>query len=99
MIRNLTVAGPNGVPTSNNGTGTAPGQVNDGFTTKITPMGGSQEYEAKLTALRTAIDEGEASGIADGDVLRVSGKRSAYRPRNLSRWVASASHAAPITIC
>ena len=25
LIRNLTVAGPNGVPTSNNGTGTTPG--------------------------------------------------------------------------
>jgi Protein of unknown function (DUF1549)/Protein of unknown function (DUF1553) len=30
------------------GTGTNPGQVNDVFTTKISPMGSSQEYEAKL---------------------------------------------------
>jgi hypothetical protein len=30
------------------GTGTAPGQVNDGFTTKITPAESSQEYEAKF---------------------------------------------------
>jgi antitoxin ParD1/3/4 len=28
-----------------------------------------QEYEAKLAALRAAIDEGMASGIAKGDVL------------------------------
>jgi len=26
-----------------------------------------REYEAKLAALRTAIDEGDASGIAEGD--------------------------------
>lgn len=30
------------------GTGTAPGQVNDGFTTKITPTNSSKEYEAKF---------------------------------------------------
>jgi antitoxin ParD1/3/4 len=28
-----------------------------------------QEYEAKLAALRTAIDEGDASGVAPGDVF------------------------------
>ena len=28
-----------------------------------------QVYEARLTALRTAIDEGDASGIAEGDVF------------------------------
>jgi antitoxin ParD1/3/4 len=28
-----------------------------------------QQYEAKLAALRTAIDEGDASGIAEGDVF------------------------------
>jgi antitoxin ParD1/3/4 len=28
-----------------------------------------QEYEAKLAALRAAIDEGDASGIAEGDVF------------------------------
>jgi antitoxin ParD1/3/4 len=28
-----------------------------------------QEYEAKLTALRTAIDEGDASGIVRGDAF------------------------------
>jgi len=28
-----------------------------------------REYEAKLAALRAAIDEGDASGIAEGDVL------------------------------
>jgi antitoxin ParD1/3/4 len=29
-----------------------------------------QEYQAKLTALRAAIDEGDASGLAKGDVFR-----------------------------
>jgi antitoxin ParD1/3/4 len=29
-----------------------------------------QEYEAKLAALRAAIDEGDASGVAKGDVFR-----------------------------
>ena len=40
-----------------------------------------REYEAKLTALRTAIDEGDASGAAPGDpfgrarqTLRLPGK-------------------------
>ncbi|MGA9863144.1 MAG: type II toxin-antitoxin system ParD family antitoxin [Terriglobales bacterium] len=28
-----------------------------------------QRYEAKLSALRTAIDEGDASGITDGNVF------------------------------
>ena len=28
-----------------------------------------RQYEAKLAALRTAIDEGDASGIAGGDVF------------------------------
>ena len=28
-----------------------------------------QQYDAKLAALRAAIDEGDASGIADGDVF------------------------------
>ena len=28
-----------------------------------------REYEAKLDALRTAVDEGDASGIADGNVF------------------------------
>ena len=28
-----------------------------------------RQYEAKLAALRTAIDEGDASGIAKGDVF------------------------------
>ena len=28
-----------------------------------------REYEVKLAALRAAIDEGDASGIADGDVF------------------------------
>jgi antitoxin ParD1/3/4 len=28
-----------------------------------------REYEAKLAALRAAIDEGDASGVAEGDVF------------------------------
>lgn len=28
-----------------------------------------QQYEAKLAALRTAIDEGDSSGVAEGDVF------------------------------
>jgi antitoxin ParD1/3/4 len=28
-----------------------------------------QVFEAKLTALRTAIDDGDASGVAEGDVF------------------------------
>ena len=28
-----------------------------------------QQYEAKLAALRTAIDEGDASGVAEGNVF------------------------------
>src|SRR5271166_5230095 len=28
-----------------------------------------QQYEAKLAALRAAIDEGDASGVAEGDVF------------------------------
>ncbi len=34
-----------------------------------------REYEAKLAALRTAIDEGDASGMAKGDVFRRVRKR------------------------
>jgi antitoxin ParD1/3/4 len=41
-----------------------------------------QLYNAKLTALRAAIDEGDASGIARGDVLaRVRGALSLPRSR------------------
>jgi len=29
----------------------------------------AKQYEAKLAALREAIDEGDASGIAEGDVF------------------------------
>ena len=34
-----------------------------------------QEYEVKLTALRTAIDEGDASGIARGDAFARARKK------------------------
>jgi len=33
-----------------------------------------QQYEAKLLALRAAIDEGDASGVAEGDVFALVGK-------------------------
>ena len=35
-------------------------------------------YEAKLAALRTAIDDGDASGIAEGNVFKASGKSSTF---------------------
>jgi antitoxin ParD1/3/4 len=41
-----------------------------------------QEYEAKLTALRAAIDEGDASGIFEGDPLEHIRKRRALRLQN-----------------
>lgn len=42
-----------------------------------------QQYDAKLAALRAAIDEGDASGVADGDVFaRV---REARNPRTEGR--------------
>jgi antitoxin ParD1/3/4 len=34
-----------------------------------------QQYEMKLAALRQAIDEGDASGVARGDVFRRVGKK------------------------
>ena len=36
--------------------------------------------EAKLSSLRSAIDEGDASGVAEGDVLQRIRKRSGLRP-------------------
>ena len=40
-----------------------------------------QEHEAKLEALRRAIDEGDASGVAAGDVFaRVRSKAKLTRP-------------------
>jgi antitoxin ParD1/3/4 len=38
-----------------------------------------QEYEAKLEALRAAIDEGEASGIFEGDPIEHVRSRRALR--------------------
>ena len=41
-----------------------------------------QEYEAKLAGLRAAIDDGDASGIAEGDVFaRVRGALHLSAPR------------------
>ena len=37
-------------------------------------------YEAKLEALRTAIDEGDASGVAEGDVFGRVRKTLKLRP-------------------
>jgi antitoxin ParD1/3/4 len=40
-----------------------------------------QEYEAKLATLRAAIDEGDGSGVAEGNVFaRVRGKLNLPRP-------------------
>jgi hypothetical protein len=41
------------------GTGAAPGQVNDGFATKITPMNGTREYDARFL-------EGPAPSFPEG---------------------------------
>jgi antitoxin ParD1/3/4 len=38
-------------------------------------------YEAKLTALRAAIDEGDASGIAEGDPFQRIRKKIGLKPR------------------
>lgn len=41
-----------------------------------------QQYDAKLAALRSAIDEGDASGIAEGNVFeRVRKKLKLPKPR------------------
>ena len=40
-----------------------------------------REYEAKLAALRTAIDEGDSSGIADGNVCGRVPKRNISNPQ------------------
>jgi hypothetical protein len=41
-----------------------------------------QRYEAKLAALRVAIDDGDSSGVAEGSVLaRVREKLNLPRPR------------------
>ncbi len=41
-----------------------------------------QQYQAKLTALRAALDEGDSSGIAPGDVLaRVRKNLRLTRPK------------------
>jgi antitoxin ParD1/3/4 len=40
-----------------------------------------QQYEAKLVALRAAIDEGDASGIAKGDVFARVRKIRKFPPR------------------
>lgn len=39
-----------------------------------------RQYEAKLAALRAAIDEGDASGIAEGDVFtRIRGNLNLFK--------------------
>ena len=51
-----------------------------------------REYEAKLTALRSAIDEGDATGLATGDVfarVRRSLKRRSLKRGNPKTRVAS----------
>jgi hypothetical protein len=51
-------------------------------------------YEAKLTTLRAAVDEGDASGIAEGDVFR---KRSRFQELIASR-LGPGGEAGPPTI-
>jgi antitoxin ParD1/3/4 len=40
-----------------------------------------REFEAKLAALRAAVDEGDASGIAEGDVFAEARKLAGLRAR------------------
>ena len=42
---------------------------NHGSDSKVTLTDEQQQYQAKLAALEAAIDEGDASGIAEGDVF------------------------------
>src|SRR2546422_5487727 len=44
-----------------------------------------QKYEAKLAALRAAIDEGDASGVAEGDVFGRVRKALKFPRRRASR--------------
>lgn len=53
-----------------------------------------REYEAKLIALRAAIDEGDSSGIAEDHV-----KSSIFPQRHVRRWQLLDSHAAPKRTC
>ena len=60
-----------------------------------------QEYEARLAALRTAIDEGDASGVAEGDPFArvrrtLSCAKSGY---SASPWPLSAFPAGPNPTC
>jgi hypothetical protein len=43
--------------------------VDDDNLTKLTKLTNDQQTDAKLAALRAAIDEGDASGVAEGDVF------------------------------
>ena len=53
------------------------------------------QYEAKLIALRTAIDEGDASGVSKGDVFA----RGIFLQCRGSRWPLFVSLAGPKPIC
>jgi hypothetical protein len=44
----------------------SPGNHRSGSKVDLTD---EQQYQAKLAALRAAIDEGDASGVAEGDVF------------------------------
>ena len=54
-----------------------------------------ERYEAKLAALRSAIDAGDASGIAEGNVLRVSGRHSNSPRGHGSPWLYFVSRVVP----
>jgi antitoxin ParD1/3/4 len=51
-----------------------------------------QQYELKLTPLRAAIDAGDASGIAEGNVFARLRERLDRRRRRVSRWPRVVSH-------
>ena len=50
-----------------------------------------QQYAAKLAALRTAIDEGDASGVAEGDVFGRVRKTLKLRPAPLAAGMLSST--------
>jgi antitoxin ParD1/3/4 len=58
-----------------------------------------QQYEAKLAALRTAIDEGDASGVAKGESLHASARPSTFPRRRVSPWPRFVSLAGPKPTC
>ena len=46
-----------------------------------------QQYEAKLAALRAAIDEGDAAGLPRATYSRVLARRSSFPGHGANRWL------------